>query len=72
MSSLKLDDHAAAVIARALKSKDGRDLKPYPLEGGEEARKAWLDESIKRNDQALKQHKRIHTILKAMTDLFEE
>ena len=71
MPSPKIDPHSEAMIFRALHEPQNRDLDPYPYDGDEEQRKAWLEESLKSNTASLEHDKRIRSILQAMINLLE-
>ena len=71
MPSPEIDPHCEAMIFRALHEPQNRDLDPYPYEEGEELRKAWLEEALRRNTASLEHDKRIRSILQAMINLLE-
>ena len=71
MPSPEIDPHCEAMIFRALHKPQNRDLDPYPYEGNEDQRKAWLEEALRRNTASLEHDKRIRSILQAMINLLE-
>jgi hypothetical protein len=68
----ELDPHAEASLFRSLLGEECPDLAPYPHEGTEADRVAWVEEGLRRNTESLEHHKRIRSILRAMESLLEE